>query len=129
MSNQSRDNQHVFAYSKTPGSAETTSCDTGLSWPMNVYSLSHVALPFAPVDPVYGGDEAGPSPGIDLGTIALRGEKGVLKVPAADQLRLRYNPFYRYIEQRVLVFTGFERNVDDFCFGAAGAANLQSTGQ
>jgi hypothetical protein len=42
------------------------------------------------------------SPGIRLGRIALRGEKGVLEVAAADMLRLRWNPFYPYLERRVM---------------------------
>lgn len=129
LSNQSRDDQHVIAYSREPGLETVETCDTGLSWPKDVYSLSHVALPFAPDDPVYGGDQAGPSPGIRLGDIALRGERGVLQVPAADQLRLRYNPFYRYVEHRVLVFMGFEPNHDTFCSGAWNTADNRSSGQ
>ena len=99
-----------------PGSSKLQECDTGLSWPEDVYSLSHVALPIPFDDPVYGGDEAGPpSPGIALGDLALRGEKGVLRVPAADMLRLRYNPFHSYLEHRVLVFMGLEYVTDGFC--------------
>ncbi|MGB5438268.1 MAG: hypothetical protein WBN90_01265 [Gammaproteobacteria bacterium] len=30
--------------------------------------------------------------------MALRGEKGALKVPAKDMLRQRWNPFYSIIE-------------------------------
>ena len=129
MSNKSRDNQDVIAFSKMPGSADITACDTGITWPRSVYSLSHVALPFAPEDPVYGGELAAPSPGIDLGDIALRGERDVLQVPAADQLRLRYNPFYRYVEHRVLVFTGFEPDIDNFCFTAEKTAAPQPSGR
>jgi alpha-beta hydrolase superfamily lysophospholipase len=75
---------------------------TGLAWPPHVYSLSHVALPFPPEDPVYGGAQAGESPGIQLGKLALRGEKGVLQISGTDMLRLRWNPFYPYIEDRVV---------------------------
>lgn len=129
LSNQSRDNQHLIAYSRRPRFEDVETCDTGLSWPADIYSLSHVALPFAPEDPVYGGDQAGPSPGIALGDIALRGEKGVLQVPAADQLRLRYNPFYRYIEHRVLVFMGFEPNNGTFCPADWNAADMHTARQ
>jgi len=129
LSNQSRDQQHVIAYSRKPGIEAVETCDTGLSWPEDVYSLSHVALPFAPDDPVYGGDQAGASPGIRLGDIALRGERGVLYVPAADQLRLRYNPFYRYVEHRILAFTGFDPDDGTFCLAAWNAANLDPQGQ
>ena len=34
----------------------------------------------------------------------LRGERGVLKIPAADMLRLRWNPFYPFMERRLLEF-------------------------
>jgi alpha-beta hydrolase superfamily lysophospholipase len=75
-------------------------------WPADVYSLSHVALPFSPLDPVYGGPAAPDSPGIELGDLAPRGERGVLQVSGTDLLRLRWNPFYDYLESRVLHFTG-----------------------
>jgi alpha-beta hydrolase superfamily lysophospholipase len=80
----------------------------GMAWPDDVYSLSHVALPFAYDDPLYGADESVSSPGIRLGNLAMRGERGVLQVSAADMLRLRWNPFYPYVEQRVLDFLGSE---------------------
>ncbi|MGB5326793.1 MAG: hypothetical protein WBO58_01090, partial [Gammaproteobacteria bacterium] len=80
-----------------------------------VYSLAHVALPFRPDDPVYGGDAAGPSPGIKLGNLALRGEKKVLQVPASDMLRLRHNPFYVYLEERMLTFIGLETDGQKPC--------------
>lgn len=74
----------------------------GLQWPPSVYSLSHVAIPFAPDDPIYGNT---PPPGGDAMTIGMlepRGERGILQVPVSQLMRLRYNPFYAYIEQRVL---------------------------
>jgi alpha-beta hydrolase superfamily lysophospholipase len=74
-------------------------------WPPSIYSLAHVALPFSPRDPVYGGPLAGKSPGIQLGNLALRGERGVLKISGTDLLRLRWNPFFDYVESRVLGFT------------------------
>ena len=40
-----------------------------------------------------------------LGNVALRGERGVLQISPSDQLRLRWNPFYSYLEKRVLGFT------------------------
>ena len=75
-------------------------------WPPGVYSLSHVALPFPPDDPVYGGPAAGKSPGVQLGNLALRGEVGVLRVSGSDLLRLRWNPFFDYVKARVVEFMG-----------------------
>ncbi|NCF27979.1 MAG: alpha/beta fold hydrolase [Gammaproteobacteria bacterium] len=74
-------------------------------WPPGIYSLSHVALPFSPRDPVYGGPSAGKSPGIQLGNLALRGERGVLYVSGTELMRLRWNPFFDYVQSRVLQFT------------------------
>jgi hypothetical protein len=69
-----------------------------------VYSLTHIALPFPPDDPVYGGPEAGESPGVQIGNVVLRGEHGVLQISPADLLRMHWNPFHSYMEQRVLAF-------------------------
>ena len=115
VSNKDRSNKKLVAASRMPGSSDVEVCDTGLQWPDDVYSLSHVALPFPPDDPVYGGKEAGPSPGVDLGLLALRGERNVLQVPASTMLRLRYNPFYSYMEQRILSFMHFEGESDSSC--------------
>jgi alpha-beta hydrolase superfamily lysophospholipase len=94
----------VVARSRGPGETEPRDRDIGLSWPEDIYSLSHVALPFSSDDPLYGGHPVAESPGIRLGDLALRGERGVLQIPAADILRLRWNPFYPYLEWRVLGF-------------------------
>jgi alpha-beta hydrolase superfamily lysophospholipase len=115
VSNKERTNRHMVAASRMPGSPGVEVCDTGLQWPADVYSLSHVALPFPPEDPVYGGQEAGPSPGIDLGLMALRGERDVLQVSASAMLRLRFNPFHSYMEQRILSFVGFESEKESSC--------------
>ncbi len=80
--------------------------DPGLSWPTGLYSLSHVALPFPPEDPLYGNgrspDDAGAE--FQIGNIALRGERGFLQISATDQLRLRWNPFHPWLAQRVVEF-------------------------
>jgi len=68
----------------------------------NIYSLSHVALPFPPDDVLYGDGTGEKSPGIHLGSVALRGEKGAIQIPAAEVLRLRWNPFYSFLEDRIL---------------------------
>lgn len=82
--------------------------DTGIQWPREVYSLSHIALPFAKNDPLYGPNGQPPENAIKLGDFRSRGERGVLLVPAADMLRLRWNPFYPLIEDAAIKFTGLE---------------------
>ena len=84
------------------GASRFTEEPLGLRWPENVYSLAHISLPFSPEDPLYGGPDAAPSPGIHLGELALRGERGVLETSASDMLRLRWNPFYEWLEERVV---------------------------
>jgi len=74
------------------------------AWPEGIYSLSHVALPFPESDPLYGGKAATESPGISLGSLTPRGERNVLQIPADDLLRQRWNPFYVYLENRIVEF-------------------------
>jgi alpha-beta hydrolase superfamily lysophospholipase len=104
VTNQDATSRNVVVRTKRPGETEISESELGLSWPEDLYSLSHVALPFPPDDPLYGGRATEKSPGIHLGDIALRGERGVLQIPASDILRLRWNPFYSYVERRILSF-------------------------
>jgi alpha-beta hydrolase superfamily lysophospholipase len=104
VTNKGQDNKEVMLVSKLPGQADTSDRDLGLSWPDGLYSLTHVSLPFPPDDPLYGGEVGSESPGIHLGDIALRGERGILLIPASEMLRLRWNPFYPYLEDKVLEF-------------------------
>ena len=57
--------------------------------------MSHIAVPFPPHDGLYGSH---PDPdddfGISLGTIATRGETGMLVVGLDTLLRNSSNPFY-----------------------------------
>jgi hypothetical protein len=94
----------VMLSSLAPGRDDSVNKELGLRWPDDVYSLTHVALPFPPDDPLYGGQGNLESPGIHLGDIALRGERDVLRIAPSEMLRLRWNPFYSYLEDRVLVF-------------------------
>ena len=75
-----------------------------MHWPAGLYSLSHVALPFPVSDPLYGRQDSEENPGIQLGDIALRGEHNVFQISASDMLRLRWNPFYSNLEERLLEF-------------------------
>ena len=63
-------------------------------WPGSVFSLSHLALPVAADDPLYGAAS-------EIGGAAPRGERGVLAQPLEDLLRLRWNPFFGYLAGRV----------------------------
>lgn len=103
VSNESTRSRQVAVHRQQPGQ-ETVTEPLGLSWPGEIYSLAHVALPFPPDDELYGGDPPPDFTGIHLGNIALRGERGVLRIAASEILRLRWNPFYPYLEGRVRDF-------------------------
>ncbi len=104
LTNLNPQNPQVQVKTWWPGRAAPHSQTLDLFWPEDVYSLTHVALPFPPGDALYGGRPDSDSPGIQLGALALRGERGVLQISAAQMLRLRWNPFYPYLEQRILEF-------------------------
>ncbi len=106
VTNEYETSHAVVVQYKKAGQTESVEQPLGLEWPLGVYSLSHIALPIAPTDPLYGGPHALPSPGIALGRGELRGERGVLVVSSDDLLRLRWNPFYSYVEERVLAALG-----------------------
>ena len=78
-----------------------------LTYPPGLYSLSHVALPFPMNDALYG---LTPDPsedfGINLGTLAPRGERNVLIASLDSLLRVASNPFPPYMIKRI------EENID-----------------
>ena len=84
------------AKSPAAGESRFLSTDSGLEWPLGVYSLSHIAIPFPDFDPLYGDGRSAKASdaGIVLGAITPRGELGVLSLSPAYFLRTRYNPFF-----------------------------------
>ncbi len=94
----------IVIRSKEAKQPEITETFPDLKWPDQVYSLSHVALPFPEDDPVYGGNISLDSPGIQLGSLAMRGERDILKIPASTMLRMRWNPFHGFMENKLLEF-------------------------
>ena len=100
VTNESPETDHVVWRRWPIASSRATTVPTGLRWPDHVYSLSHVALPFPPTDDLYG-VRPETRDGLHIGLLDSRGEKGVLNVPAGDMLRLRYNPFYDLMQQRI----------------------------
>lgn len=94
--------RQVVARRKPPFSpAGTAESPLNLAWPPGVISLSHVALPFPPDDPLYGQRPPGNEDLLFLGEMAIKGERNLLKLPGEWSLRLRHNPFYGYLESRV----------------------------
>ena len=73
-----------------------------LEWPVDVVSLSHLALPYPPDDPLYGESPVEGNDQVFLGNLAIKGERGLLKIPGEWLLRQRHNPFYDYMQARIL---------------------------
>ena len=71
-------------------------------WPPGVVSQSHVSLPISTSDPLYGQRSPENEDFLFLGQMAIQGERGLLRIPADWMLRLRYNPFYDFLENRAL---------------------------
>ncbi|PLN88701.1 hypothetical protein CWN64_20085 [Klebsiella pneumoniae] len=73
-----------------------------LAWPADMYSLSHVAVPFPLSDSLYGREPDEKNRyGISLGTISLRGETGTLSVGLETLMRVTSNPFFPWMMTRV----------------------------
>ncbi|WP_373225420.1 alpha/beta hydrolase [Enterobacter cloacae complex sp. ESBL7] len=84
------------------GSPRETVVPLAQAWPQDVYSLSHVAVPFPPDDDLYGREPRVKNRyGISLGTIALWGETSVLSVGKEALMRVTSNPFYDYMQERI----------------------------
>ncbi len=109
ITNVAQDSEFVAQRTKAPRSSTIDSKALGVRWPRGVYSLSHVAIPFSPNDPVYGtGQRTNLTyEGLPLGALHPRGEARVLTVPLSGFLRLRHNPFFKYMARRVV------REIDD----------------
>ncbi len=75
---------------------------TGLSWPDGVVSLSHLAVPIPPEDPIYGTKEATVARGLSLGTLSVRAEPSALLISDSLFYRCRNNPFYAFMENHVV---------------------------
>ena len=65
-------------------------------------SLSHVALPIPPDDPLYGQRPPDNEDLLFLGQMAVQGERGVFLLSSDWLLRLRHNPFYAYLESAAI---------------------------
>jgi hypothetical protein len=61
-----------------------------------------IALPFPPDDPIYGARPPQDTDTVFLGNMAIQGERGLLQFSSDWLLRLRYDPFYGFLEARSL---------------------------
>ncbi len=103
IANENPESANVVAHYKPPNSQDILTTESlGLAWPTSVISLSHVALPFSPDDPLYGRIPPEHDDVIYLGQVQIRGERGLLRISSDWLMRLRYNPFYSVLETRAL---------------------------
>lgn len=103
ITNKNDQSRDMVLKKKKMNSQDITTEILDLSWPPGVYSLSHVAIPFSPDDLLYG--PMGPNESnnhINIGTFAPRGEKNILIIPTELLMRLRYNPFFIYMERKIV---------------------------
>ena len=104
VTNESETSHAVVARTTPPRSSQVLKKEIGCEWPRQIFSLSHVSIPFPPDDPIYGCsdlDEPDSTRRFRIGELALRGEMGVLEIPSEQLMRLRYNPFHHYMLKRI----------------------------
>jgi len=105
ITNMALDSNRMVQRTKAPRSSAIDSTVLDIAWPPGVYSLTHVAVPFSPDDPVYGANENNNAnyQGLPLGRLQPRGETHLLTAPLSQLMRLRHNPFFGYVEQRIVM--------------------------
>lgn len=85
-----------------PGATTAEVEPLGIDYPRNLFSLSHIALPFPPSDGLYGTDpDPADDQGVALGALAARGENGQLAVSPGSLIRLSSNPFFPWMLGRI----------------------------
>ncbi|MCZ7566617.1 MAG: hypothetical protein M5U08_24735 [Burkholderiales bacterium] len=102
IANAGPDTREVVERVVEAGAVEERSRPLGLDYPPEVYSLSHVAVPFPVTDALYG-MYPGPEEnyGVNFGAMAARGEIGALIVTLDSLIRVSSNPFYPYMIERL----------------------------
>jgi pimeloyl-ACP methyl ester carboxylesterase len=114
VTNASVTSDAVGSRRKPAGSQQSHDVTLDLSWPRGLFSLSHVSVPFAPDDPLYGSRANNPEDDtISLGSVTIRGERNLLQIPDSFFLRLRYNPFFPYLSQRLSTFLQLETDAEN----------------
>ena len=100
LKNESTDSPRLVMRTRDGTSCGDTSTD--LQWPRGFASLSHIAVPFPPDDPIYGTQEATADSGLSIGSLSVRAEPNVLLLSASLFCRSRHNPFYKFTEDHIV---------------------------
>ncbi len=98
------DSNSLAVKAQTRASGSLTELALNEAWPKEVFSLSHVAIPIPPTDPVYGTAEATEKSGLPLGSFSARGEHGALMFPDSMLVRQRHNPFFAFMADHVVTW-------------------------
>lgn len=102
IANAAANDSHMVARTTEPGHDQATVTPLSIEYPDDIFSLSHIALPFPPNDPLYGTQpDMSEDFGVRLGTQAPRGERGALILNLDAVLRISSNPFYPYVRERI----------------------------
>jgi len=102
VTNESVDSSKMVSRTVLAEQSNTTVEPLDMVYPPQLFSLSHVALPFPVTDPLYGSQPEHPEQyGMNLGAMAVRGERSVLIVDLDTLLRASSNPFFPYLLQRI----------------------------
>lgn len=109
VGNRSEESSAVVLRTRAAGEEKWSVEELDMAWPPGIFSLAHVAVPFPPTDPFYGDGSGTTENSLPLGSLELRGERGVFGIPASLMLRLRHNPFFSYVEERISKFVTRER--------------------
>lgn len=102
LTNEGSGSGEVAARSTLAGATTDESRALGLVYPKDLFSLSHVAIPF-PIDDGLYGMQPDPSEsfGVQLGAMAPRGERGALIVSLDFLGRAASNPFFPFLLERI----------------------------
>ena len=93
----------TFAHIIDAGATAPRIVALNISYPQEVFSMSHVSIPFPLDDPLYGlrPDSSREDFGVELGTLAPRGERGALVVTMEFLSRIASNPFFPFLIERI----------------------------
>lgn len=97
VTNENENSWQTVAIITPAGQIETKIEPLNIIYPSNIYSLSHIALPFPDTDSLYGNQLSNNEFGINLGSLAMRNERKALIIPLDNLLRTSYNPFYAFL--------------------------------
>lgn len=102
IGNASPDSPHTVERSIPAAEVQTTTKPLDIDYPQEIFSLSHVAIPFPVTDTLYGiAPDDSENFHEHLGTLAPRGERGTLILTLDSMFRIASNPFFPYVLERI----------------------------